>query len=475
MTAEPIYDVAVVGSGFGGSICALRSAELGRSVVVLERGRRYRPEDFPRNVRDIDALFWRYSRRPAAAGLYDVRFFSGLAAVVASGVGGGSLIYANIHVRPDPIVFEDARWPAGTDRATLDPYYDRVEAQIGSAPVPAHLRLPKRDAFRRAGLQLGHEVFDPEEAVTWPGQPAVGDGDIDPAGPKPPGVCGMIAECEFGCPLGAKRSMDRTYLLEAEHLGAEVRTGALVSHVRPHPAGYEVSYRNIESGRRDTVIGRRLVLAAGTLGTTEILLRSRDETRTLPGLSDGLGRGFSANRRLPGLGACRRQRSRPVPRTRRDLGDAIFDVAPEFTMAAPTFSAPVMQVLASLGQPSGRWLRPLSGRLWPHLPRLLEFGFSSGLLARPAPRPFGHRGDPRRTTNLFCIGRDNANGRMRLGPNGLDVAWSYAEENGELIRRMEEAMNVVRGLLRRNIRRPVHLEHLPAHHHRAPSGWVRYG
>ena len=77
--------------------------------------------------------------------------------------------------------------------------------------------------------------------------------------------------------------MDRTYLLEAERLGAEVRPGALVSHVRPHLAGYEVFYRNIGSGRRDTVIARRLVLAAGTLGTTEILLRSRHETATLPG------------------------------------------------------------------------------------------------------------------------------------------------------------------------------------------------
>ena len=324
MTAPPVYDVAVVGSGFGGSISALRCAERGRSVVVLERGRRYQPEDFPRDVRDVDALLWRHPRRPAATGLYDVRFFSGLAAVVASGVGGGSLIYANIHVRPDPIVFEDSRWPAGTDRATLEPYYDRVEAKIGLAPVPRYLRLPKRDAFRQAGLQLGHEVFDPDEAVTWPGPPAAGDGDIDPAGPKPSGVCGLIAECEFGCPLGAKRSMDRTYLLEAERLGAEVRPGALVSHVRPHLAGYEVFYRNIGSGRRDTVIARRLVLAAGTLGTTEILLRSRHETATLPGVSDDLGRGFSANGDFLGLGAWRRARPRPVLRTRRDVGDAIL-------------------------------------------------------------------------------------------------------------------------------------------------------
>ena len=168
MTAPPVYDVAVVGSGFGRSISALRCAERGRSVVVLERGRRYQPEDFPRDVRDVDALLWRHLRRPAATGLYDVRFFSGLAAVVASGVGGGSLIYANIHVRPDPIVFEDSRWPAGTDRATLEPYYDRVEARDRFGARTRYLRLPKRDAFRQAGLQLGHEVFDPDEAVIWP-------------------------------------------------------------------------------------------------------------------------------------------------------------------------------------------------------------------------------------------------------------------------------------------------------------------
>src|SRR6185503_18340556 len=107
MSTEAHFDAVVVGSGFGGSINALRLAEAGKSVLVLERGRRYPPETFPRNVRDADALFWRFPRRPASRGLYDLRTFSGIGAVVASGVGGGSLIYANIHSRPDPCVFED--------------------------------------------------------------------------------------------------------------------------------------------------------------------------------------------------------------------------------------------------------------------------------------------------------------------------------------------------------------------------------
>jgi cholesterol oxidase len=109
---ESVVDTVVVGSGFGGSIAAMRLAQAGRSVVVLERGKRYQPGQFPRDVTDVENLLWRYPGRNKFRGLYDVRFFSGLAAVVASGVGGGSLIYANIHIRPDDNVFDDPRWPA---------------------------------------------------------------------------------------------------------------------------------------------------------------------------------------------------------------------------------------------------------------------------------------------------------------------------------------------------------------------------
>ena len=439
MTADDCqYDVVVVGSGFGGSITALRLAEAGHSVLVLERGKRCWPEDFPRDLRRTDALLWRHDRRPSATGLYDVRLFSGLAVVVASGVGGGSLIYANIHIRPDHVVFEDPRWPESITRRSLDPYYDKVAGQIGLAPVPEGVHLPKRDAFWKAAAQIGAGIFDPDEAVSWPepddanGAVAVRTGVEE--------TCGFLAQCEFGCPRGAKRSMDRTYLAQAERLGAAVRTGALASHVSPVRGGYAVFCRSVATGEAYTVSGRRVVLAAGTLGTNEILLRSRGQSGTLPRLSSTLGHGFSANGDF--LGSIQNSATDLDPSHGPDVTSVMrfFDASPGFTMAAPTFSAPVMRVLASFGQPTGRWFRPVGGILWRALPYLLPLAFSSGLLARPAILPSPNRGDPRRMTNLFCIGRDNAGGQLRLRRRGLDVTWAYARENAELVERMEDAM-----------------------------------
>jgi choline dehydrogenase-like flavoprotein len=558
---DPVFDVVVVGSGFGGSIAALRLAEAGASVLVLERGQRYAPEDFPRDVTDTDALF-------APDGLFDVRFFSGLGVVAANGVGGGSLIYANIHIRPDPVVFDDPRWPAGTDRAALDPYYDRVAAMLQVAPVPAAVTLAKRDAFRAAAAAMGRDCFDPDQAVDWD-------------------ACKLVAECEFGCRHGAKRSVDRTYLAAAESLGAVVRPGCHVSYVRPDPAGYAVVYRESaadgagvgaapvagasavargapagagaagayaaaggaaagpelvarysaagrepaaasesdapgvrgaapafeaaarkpgaapesatgaahiagasesasarepaavpgsatsgaqfagasesasarepavrersarESAARRgaagpgplrTVVARRVVLAAGTLGTNELLLRSRDVVRSLPALSPRLGEGFSGNGDF--LGSIEESAIDLDPAHGPDVTTVIrfFDQAPEFTMAAPTFDAGVMKVLAALGQPSGRWLRPAGPLLWRALPRLVPFAFRHGWLSRPSTMPAPHRGDPARMTNLFAIGRDNAGGRLRLRGGRLDVTWPYLRQNRALVSRMEAAM-----------------------------------
>src|SRR5436189_4062916 len=123
--SDELHDVVVIGSGFGGSINALRAAQAGKSVLVVERGRRYASDGFPRDVRDVENLFWGYPGRARFRGLYDVRFFSGVATVTASGVGGGSLVYANIHIRPDPSVFADDRWPREINVESLRPYYDR--------------------------------------------------------------------------------------------------------------------------------------------------------------------------------------------------------------------------------------------------------------------------------------------------------------------------------------------------------------
>ena len=430
------YHAVVVGSGFGGSIAALRLAEAGRSVLVLERGRRYTPGEFPREVTDVDRLFWRYRRRRSATGLFDLQILSGIGVVVASGVGGGSLIYANIHIRPDPVVFEDERWPSSITRETLDPYYDRVAQMLGVRPLPTNLRITKRDVYREAAAKLGRPVFDPDQAVTW-------EASADQHLGVGRGPCQLVAECEFGCQHGAKNTMDLTYLNRAEELGAEVRTGALVSHVASAGRGYRVVYRDVHTGLTVEVTGTRVVLAAGTLGTNAILLRSRDQFGTLPKLSPTLGHGFSGNGDY--LGSIQNSSVDLDPGRGPDVTSVIkyFDADPRFTMAAPTFSDPVMEVLASQGQPDLRWLRFLSPLLWPRLGDVVVRAFRKGLLSRPSRLPVRNAGDYRRMTNLFAIGQDNANGRMRLRRGELDVQWSYARENAVLVDKMEAAMEAV--------------------------------
>ena len=158
------YDAVIIGSGFGGSINALRLAQAGRSVLVLERGRRWK--QFPRDVENVDELLWRYGERPSSQGLYELRFMSGIASVTASGVGGGSLIYASIHYRPQARIFQDPRWPDAFKPETLGPYYSKVSEELGVQVVPKRLQLAKRDAFHQAAAALGRESFDTPQAVS---------------------------------------------------------------------------------------------------------------------------------------------------------------------------------------------------------------------------------------------------------------------------------------------------------------------
>jgi cholesterol oxidase len=425
---EEHYDAVIVGSGFGGSINSLRLAQAGRSVLVLERGGRYKPGEFPRDVSDVDKVFWRYPRRTESRGLYEVRFFSGIAAVVASGVGGGSLIYANIHIRPEPVVFDNPRWPRSVNRESLDPYYDKVAAMLGVAPLPADIKLAKRDMYREAAVRAGREVFDPDQAVSW----------------KEPGygrqACQLVTECEFGCPHGAKNTLDFNYLAQAERSGARLRPGCYVTHVEPHTSGYRVHYTDLASGASASITGRRVVLSAGTLGTNEILLRCRHVYRTLPDLSRKLGDGYSGNGDF--LGSIQNSQTDLEPWKGPDVTSVIryFESAPQFTMAAPTFNRAVMTVLASRRQGGGRLLKVLSPLLWPLMEWIIPWAFRSGYLTKPAR---SRAGDPARMTNLFAIGRDNANGRVRLKRGRLDIEWDYARENRELTQKMLAAMQEV--------------------------------
>lgn len=433
VTESQACDAVVVGSGFGGAITACRLAQAGCSVRILERGRRWAPKDFPRDVEDTDTLFWRHAHDPAARGLFELRFFSGLGVVAAAGVGGGSLIYANIHIRPDPIVFDDPRWPAGYHRQALDPYYDRVRDMLGIAPVPPEVALAKRQHYAGAARSHGRPHFDPDQAVAWtdPGEPGRS-------------ACQHCAECEFGCRYGAKNTLDFNYLRTAEAHGARLDTGCIVRWIEPAgSAGYRVVFEEAATGRVASVVGKRVVLAAGTLGTLEILFRSRDEPAGLPELSPRLGYGFSGNGDF--LGSLQNAKVDLEPWHGPDVTTVMrfFDDAPHFTLAAPTFNRATMAVLASLGQTDGRGLRWLPKSLFRRLESLIPWAFRKGFLSQPVARHLPGAGPPERMTNLFAIGRDNAGGRARWNGRRLDIEWRFAEENTELVAAMIAAMEKV--------------------------------
>jgi len=314
-------DVVVVGSGFGGSVTAYRLAQAGLSVVLLERGNAYPPDSFPRTPAQLSRAFW----NPAAGlyGLYDVWRFGGCDSVVSSGLGGGSLIYANVLLRKDEhwFVTDDPlprggyeSWPV--TRAELDPHYDEVERMLGAAryplDAPGFAATPKTHAMRDAAAELGLNYQLPPLAVSFapgPGaEPGLGLPIVDPdygnLHGRPRSTCRLCGECNIGCNFGAKNSLDHNYLSAAEHYGADLRTGHEVRAIRPNPAGgYEVDYL-VHDPREQEIPAEaagqplriitcdRLVLAAGTFGTTYLLLRNRPHFR---GLSAALGSRFSSN------------------------------------------------------------------------------------------------------------------------------------------------------------------------------------
>jgi cholesterol oxidase len=285
------YRAAVVGSGFGGAVAACRLAQAGIDIAVLERGRRYPPGSFPRHVVGDDALLWH-----RGAGVYDIRPLNDMLVVQAAGYGGGSLVYANVNFRPPADLFEDG-WPAPYSRHVLDPYYDLVAHMldvrpVATSPIPTKTQV-MADAARRLGRS--RQTFRPNLAVTF-GDPAA------PPGPNrfgaPQAACTGCGECIVGCNVGAKNTLDLTYLFAAERHGAEVATGSEVTSLDDIGGAFRIHYRDPSEGRAapdHTVEADCVFLCLGAVNTTELLLRCRDQHRTLPRLSERLGEGYSGN------------------------------------------------------------------------------------------------------------------------------------------------------------------------------------
>jgi cholesterol oxidase len=312
LSLDTHYDAIVVGSGFGGSVTAYRLAEAGKRVLILERGRPYPPGSFTRSPYRARESFWDPPR--GLVGMYHYWSFRGIDALVSAGLGGGSLIYANVFIRKDErwFVQEDLQdggyefWPV--NRAELDPHYDRVEEMIGLQEFPVdhepYASTPKTIAFKEAATELGLRHFHPKLGVTFanPGRPPVPGEAIVEEIPNLHGrtrtTCQMSGECDVGCNFGSKNTLDYNYLTHAQHHGAEIRTLADVRRFEPREGGgYTVHYADLDAGAPEapptvTLTCDHLVLSAGTLGTTNLLLRNR---AVLPGLSKKIGTRFCGN------------------------------------------------------------------------------------------------------------------------------------------------------------------------------------
>ena len=323
-TSTEHCDAVVVGSGFGGSVAAYRLAQAGQRVVILERGRAYPPGSFPRTPAEYSRALWDPSQ--GLLGLFQLWSFRGLEGVVSSGLGGGSLIYANVLLRKDEkwFVLDDPpdggprEWPVS--RADLDPHYDEVERMMGTQPfpigAPGYEASGKSTAMREAAARRGLDWQLPPLAVTF----GVGDKPPEPALPIPdppygnlhglPRVtCRLTGECDVGCNLGSKNTLDHTYLSAAAYHGADIRTYREVRSFEPTDEGWAVHYvthrpedegQVIDTGSLplQTITCRRLILGAGTFGSTYLLLRNR---AALPRLSRTLGRRFCGNGDLLGF------------------------------------------------------------------------------------------------------------------------------------------------------------------------------
>jgi cholesterol oxidase len=421
------FDVIVVGSGFGGAVTACRLAEAGYRVLVLERGRRWDVDSFPREPGD--PWLWNDDHPAKLNGWIDFRMFRKMAVAQAAGVGGGSLVYANISVDADRATFDEG-WPPEITYDELAPHYHAVASMMNVQPIPRSQWPPRTELMHEAATAVGAAdrfralelavTFDPTWRPDAPDAfaPSSSRTFVNAQG-REQGTCIHLGECPIGCKVRARNTLDLNYLARAETLGAEVRPLSIVRTIEPADGGYRVHVERIVGGdlQATTETARIVVVAAGSLGSTELLLRARDVTKTLPGLPRTLGAGWSSNGDFLTIGW---HDGRNVDPTRGPTITSAIDYRDGSSGGRPFFiedgGFPSI-IRAYLDHASGRW-NPLRRR------RLLSGALRS---------LFGGHESFEELMPWFSQGRDAGDGRLRLRPRWrifgrpvLDLDWDVA-------------------------------------------------
>ncbi|GHO99332.1 cholesterol oxidase [Reticulibacter mediterranei] len=462
---ETHFDAVIVGSGFGGSVVACRLAEAGLRVCLLERGKAYSPGTFPRSPTRMKKNFWDPEER--LYGLYQVFSFPNVISLISSGLGGGSLIYANVMVRKDERWFVRENegqegyeyWPV--TRADLDPYYDRAEQMLKVQRYPfeqpPYNQTAKTRTMQMVANQLDLEWQLPNLAVTFhnEGEPPVPGEPIREDTPnlhhRTRSTCRLCGECDIGCNYGSKNSLDYTYLSAAQRSSAEIRTLCEVYAFAPGENGYTIQYRQYhpdsEEPRLKTITATRLILSAGTFGSTSLLLQNQ---QAFPGLSPQLGTRFCGNGDHIAVALeCKEERDghlqpRLIEASRGPVITSLIRIADELDggegrgfyiedAGYPEFLNWLIQLLDIPAElHSAGYLTKYF--LSSFLPRHTRVNFSHDLA-----NLFGESEFSSSILPLLGMGREKAHGRLLLRDGNLELDWQKQPSN-PFYKKMREKM-----------------------------------
>lgn len=418
--AQPVYDAIVIGSGYGGGVAASRLARMGLGVAVLEQGRNWRPGDFPTTAaaqRKTSRLTGRAPKVGDPAGLYYLSVGKGLTVFGASGLGGGSLINAGVVLRPDFERLRKSGWPEPVvgDGLFLEGL-SRAEAMLGVAPVPQPERFAKHAGMQKAAEASGRPLRLP--AMTISHRPGVNSAGVLQY------ACRYCGDCWSGCNAGAKNTVGITYVTDAIDHGASVFCESRARSIAKNGGRWAVEVEDLANGKAVRRIEAGIVvLAAGTMGTAELLLRA--QKRGLP-LSTMLGEKFSANGDDLVVAS--------------DLDRQVNAVAtgfpPKKTRAAPAPVGPHSMALVDLGDEDGPvWVH--DGTMLAMMAGLAPLKNLLQLKLGKALRQFRegvYGADLGRSQLLYVVAHDDASGRLHLAKDHVYVDWPGYSGSPERLR-----------------------------------------